>query len=63
MDSEFKSLLFNTMSIIENSPFSVETPVIPLAAHSTNSQANSIHHMGAAALRVGIEGILHDVAT
>ena len=41
------------MSIIEDSPLSVETPAIP--AHSTNTQTNTTHHMGAAAL--GIEGI------
>lgn len=42
-----------SMSIIEDSPLSVETPAIP--AHSTNTQTNTTHHMGAAAL--GIEGI------
>jgi len=38
------------MSIIENSPLSVETPAI--LAHGTNTQANTSHHMGTAALRV-----------
>ena len=41
------------MSTFEDSPLAVETPAIP--AHSTNSQANTAHHMGAAAL--GVVGI------
>ena len=45
------------MSIIEESPLSIETPAIP--AHGMNIQANTISHynMGASALRV--EGITH----
>lgn len=40
------------MSIIEDSPSSVETPAI--LAHGTNTQADKTHHMGATAL--GVEG-------
>ena len=47
------NLLYNSMSTFEDSPLAVETPAIP--AHSTNSQANTAHHMGAAAL--GVVGI------
>ena len=45
-------LLLNSMSMIEDSPLSVETPAI--LAHGTNTQANTTHHMDAAAL--GVEG-------
>ena len=41
------------MSIIEDSPLSVETPATP--AHGTNTQTNTTHRIGAATLRV--EGI------
>lgn len=52
--SKLKLLLFNSsMPTIEDSPLAVETPAIP--AHSTNSQANTTHHMGAAAL--GVVGV------
>ena len=41
------------MSIIEDSPLSVETPAI--SAHDTSTQPNTTHHMGNSVL--GVEGI------
>ena len=48
-DYKLEPLHFNSMSIIEDAPLSVETPAIP--AHDTNTQANTTHHMGAAGPR------------
>ena len=49
-DYKLNPLLFNSMLVIEDSPLSVETPATP--AHGTNTQTNTTHHMGAAALQV-----------
>ena len=51
----YKRKLLSSMSIIKDSPLSVEPPAIPTHGMSTQATGNTTNHMGAAVLEV--EGI------